>query len=65
MSTDKFWKKVIKNERCNKILLSAMKQSLKYHLPKLNKAISLADFIKQDFEGAKYIAHCEDGKRMS
>ena len=30
-------RKVIKSERCNKILLSAMKQSLKSHLPKLNK----------------------------
>ena len=56
-------KRVIKSERGNRILLSAMKQSLKYHLPKLNKAISLADFIKQDFEGAKYIAHCEDGEK--
>ena len=56
-------RKVIKTERCNRILLSAMKQSLKYHLPQLNEAISLSDFLKQDFEGAKYIAHCEDGKK--
>jgi 16S rRNA (uracil1498-N3)-methyltransferase len=56
-------RKIIKTERGNRILLSAMKQSLKHHLPKLNKAISLNDFIKQDFEGAKYIAHCEDGEK--
>ena len=56
-------RKVIKTERGNRILLSAMKQSLKFHLPKLNEAISLSDFLKQDFEGAKYIAHCEDGKK--
>ncbi len=56
-------RKVIKTERCTRILLSAMKQSLKFHLPKLNEAISLSDFIKQDFEGAKYIAHCKDGKK--
>ena len=56
-------RKVIKTERGNRILLSAMKQSLKYHLPKLNEAINLNDFIKQDFEGAKYIAHCEDGEK--
>ena len=56
-------RKVIKTERCNKILLSAMKQSLKFHLPKLNEAISLTDFIKQDFEDAKYIAYCEDGDK--
>ena len=56
-------RKLIKMERCNRILLSAMKQSLKYHQPKLNKAISLKDFLKQDFEGNKYIAHCEDGEK--
>jgi 16S rRNA (uracil1498-N3)-methyltransferase len=56
-------RKVIKTERCNKILLSAMKQSLKFHLPKLNEAISLNDFINQDFEGAKYIAHCENEEK--
>ncbi|MBC8265351.1 MAG: 16S rRNA (uracil(1498)-N(3))-methyltransferase, partial [Flavobacteriales bacterium] len=44
-------RKVIKTERCNRILLSAMKQSLKFHQPKLNEAITLKDFLKQDFEG--------------
>jgi len=56
-------RKVIKTERCNRILLSAMKQSLKFHVPKLNEAMSLSDFIKQDYEGTKYIAHCEDGEK--
>jgi len=58
-------RKIIKTERCNRILLSAMKQSLKFHVPKLNEAISLNDFIKQDFEGTKYIAHCEDGDKLN
>jgi len=56
-------RKVLKTERCNRILLSAMKQSLKFHLPKLNEAVTLKDFIKQDFEGNKYIAHCEEGNK--
>jgi 16S rRNA (uracil1498-N3)-methyltransferase len=56
-------RKVIKDERCNRILLSAMKQSLKFHLPKLNDAKLLKDFVKQDFDGAKYIAHCEDTEK--
>lgn len=56
-------RKFLKTERCNRILLSAMKQSLKFHLPKLNEAISLKEFLKQDFEGNKYIAHCEDGEK--
>jgi len=53
-------RKVIKTERCNRILLSAIKQSLKYHLPKLNEVISLNDFLEKDFEGTKYISHCEE-----
>ena len=57
-------RKVLKTERCNRILLSAMKQSLKFHLPKLNEAIILNDFLKQDFEGNKYIAHCTDGNKI-
>ena len=56
-------RKVLKTERCNRILLSAIKQSLKFHLPKLNEAITLKDFLKKDFEGNKYIAHCEDGEK--
>ena len=56
-------RKIVKTERCNKILLSAMKQSLKYHLPKLNEGTSFKDFIKQDFEGSKYIAHCDKGEK--
>ena len=57
-------RKVLKTERCNRILLSAMKQSLKFQLPKLNDAISLNDFLKQDFEGGKFIAHCQDGEKQ-
>lgn len=56
-------RKVVKTERCNRILLSAMKQSLKYHLPKLNEAISLKNFLQKDFGGGKYIAHCENGEK--
>ena len=57
-------RKVLKTERCNRILLSAMKQSLTFHLPKLNEAITLKDFLKQEFEGNKYIAHCEKSDKL-
>ena len=46
-------------------MLSAMKQSLKFHLPKLNEAIALKDFLKQDFTGNKYIAHCGKTKKVA
>lgn len=53
-------RKVIKTERVDKILVSAMKQSLKPTKPRLNEMISFAEFIKQEFKGQKFIAHCYD-----
>lgn len=52
-------RKVIKTDRFQKILESAMKQSLHYYLPKLNDAILFKDFLKKEFSGQKFIAHCE------
>jgi len=61
---DRSERKVVRTERCNRILLSAMKQSLKFHKPKLNESISFTDFIKKDLEGSKYIAHCEKSDKI-
>ena len=58
-------RKVLKTERCNRIMLSSIKQSLKFHLPKLNEAIALKEFLKQDFNGNKYIAHCEKTEKVA
>ncbi len=57
----------IKPERYEKILVSAMKQSLKAYLPKLNPAISFQDFVDVTASDTskKYIAHCAEGKKMS
>ena len=51
-------RKKINMQRCNRILISSIKQSIKYHLPKLNEPIGFNDFIKQKLEGDKLIAHC-------
>lgn len=56
-------RKVIKIERYEKILQSAMKQSLNCYLPKLNAAIHFKDFIEQSFNCDLFIAHCEDTNR--
>lgn len=58
-------RKVIKIERFEKILQSAMKQSLHYYLPQLNDAISFKEFVKQEVSGQKFIAHCEETDRKS
>ena len=56
-------RKVIKKERFEKIIQSAMKQSLQMQLPKLNEAISYKEFINQDFTGQLFIAHCEEQEK--
>lgn len=58
-------RKVIKPERFERILQSAMKQSLSCFLPKLNEAVSFKNFIKQDFKGDLFIAHCEETDKKS
>lgn len=52
-------RRVVKTERFEKIIQSAMKQSLKFTLPKLNEPIKFNEFINQDFDGKVCIAHCE------
>lgn len=58
-------RKVIKEARFLKILQSAMKQSLHYHLPKLHPLTTFTDFIKTQKEENTFIAHCEDDKKDS
>jgi 16S rRNA (uracil1498-N3)-methyltransferase len=53
-------RKVVKTERFEKIVLSGMKQSLKFHLPKINEAITFKEFIKSNPTGNLFIAHCEE-----
>ena len=57
-------RKVVKTDRIDKILVSAMKQSHKAWKPKLNDMQKFRDFVRQEREGDKFICHCyedEDG----
>lgn len=56
-------RKVVKNERIEKIAISAMKQSKRLFLPKINELITLKDFLKIHPKGA--IAHCFDGREQT
>lgn len=58
-------RKVIKTDRFQKILESAMKQSLHYYLPKLNEPISFKEFIQKEISAQKFIAHCEETDKKS
>lgn len=51
-------RKVINNERLEKIIISAMKQSIKAYRPKLNQLIPFKQFIQSQNEGELFIAHC-------
>jgi len=58
-------RKVYKIDRAEKIVQSAMKQSLQMYLPKINEPISYSQFVKQQLEGQKFIAHCEETERKA
>jgi len=58
-------RKVYKIDRAEKIIQAAMKQSLHYYLPKINEPISFSQFVKLNFEGQKFIAHCEETDKKS
>ena len=53
-------RKVVKTDRINKILVSAMKQSHKSAKPILNELEDVKKFVKRTFSGQKFIAHCYD-----
>ncbi len=53
-------RKIIKTERFDKIIQSAMKQSNQFYLPKLNTATTYKDFVIAHENEALYIAHCEE-----
>ena len=56
-------RKVIKTERIEKILVSAIKQSLKARLPRLNEMTDFNSFIEKDFSGQKFISNCYEGEK--
>ncbi|HAK27642.1 MULTISPECIES: 16S rRNA (uracil(1498)-N(3))-methyltransferase [Sphingobacterium] len=58
-------RKEVKLDRLNKVVVAAMKQSLKAYLPKLNPAVSFKQFLRDiPTEGVqKAIAHCVDAEK--
>jgi 16S rRNA (uracil1498-N3)-methyltransferase len=58
-------RKVIKKERLEKVLVSALKQSLQHQLPKLQDITSLQEFLLKEIKGQKFIASCEEKAKNS
>ena len=58
-------RKQVKRDRMERIVISAMKQSLKAYLPVLSDPVPVADFLKQEHSGTLGIAHCHPTERLS
>ncbi|MEA3446480.1 MAG: 16S rRNA (uracil(1498)-N(3))-methyltransferase [Bacteroidota bacterium] len=57
-------RKMIRNQRLEKIITSSVKQSLTAYHPKLNELLKFNDFINGSFSGLKLIAHCYPTQRV-
>ncbi|HVA97947.1 MAG TPA: RsmE family RNA methyltransferase, partial [Bacteroidia bacterium] len=60
-------RKILKTERCNAIITSAMKQSLSAWHPILNEAEKFSTFMMkmEKYSGQKFIAHCEKSAKKN
>jgi len=52
-------RKDVKVQRLEKVIVSAIKQSLKAYVPQIDEPIKFKNFVKQAFNGQKFIAYCE------
>ena len=58
-------RKVVKTERFERVLQSAVKQSLHTWFPKLNEPIPFSEFLEKHGTGQRFIAHCEEQAEKS
>ena len=58
-------RKVIKQERLEKVIQTAMKQSFQFYKPKLNDTKTFSEFIKENQSTQNFIAHCEDSEKQN
>lgn len=65
MICDRAERRSLKTDRLHKIVQSAMKQSLRAWLPVLDEPMEFRDLISSEFKGAKLVAHCDQGDRLS
>lgn len=57
-------RKIIKPERLERVVIAAMKQSLKAYKPVINPLTTIKDFFTKDHSSSNnYIAHCHEGNK--
>jgi len=64
LECDRSERRTVKYEREEKVITSAMKQSLKAYHPTLHGMTRFSDFVAQPFDGRKFIAHCDTPLRV-
>lgn len=62
---DRSERKIVKEDRLEKVVTAAVKQSLTAYHPKLHAATSFAAFIQSHTADVKLIAHCMDGQKTA
>ena len=60
LQTEKTERKNISIEKLTKQAISASKQSLRFHFPKVNELTKFSDFIKEVHPETKCVAHCNE-----
>lgn len=53
-------RKIVKSERFQRVIQSALKQSLHARFPVLHEPVSFKEFLEQDHPENRFIAHCEE-----
>ncbi|MEI6455077.1 MAG: 16S rRNA (uracil(1498)-N(3))-methyltransferase [bacterium] len=52
----------VKHARFEKLIISAMKQSRRIILPKMNQPVQFSELVQKYFSGVRYIAYCGTGR---
>lgn len=55
-------RRTFKAERSEKVIVAAMKQSLKAYKPELTPLTRFEELLAMPFEGRKFIAHCDEAQ---
>jgi 16S rRNA (uracil1498-N3)-methyltransferase len=56
-------RKQVNIERLQKVMVSAIKQSVKAYLPRLNNLTNFDTFLSRSDDAKKFIAHCDEGNK--
>ena len=58
-------RKELKTDRLQKLIIAASKQSKQSWFPVLEEPLLFSSFIKSEFGGKRFIAHCMDGDKVN